>query len=322
MRFFSNISSRNEIGFHPLKLTNLLVTPSKCIESTNWANQIPSTATARPSRRQRIIFAAVAADQSTGATSASTSRPQVVLTREAGKNGKIIKMLESRGIRCLEMPLIETAKGPDTDRLPEALQHSEDYDWVCITSPEAASVFIKGWKEAGKPEVRIAVVGEGTGEIFVAAGEVALLPQFTPTVANAEHFGPELPFIPGGTKRILYPASNKASSLLQQGLLARGFQVQRLNTYDTLPVTSLAPEQLRVASTAQVVAVASPSAVRAWVGFVGEEIAARMPVACIGSTSAKAAESLGLKKIFYPDEPGLETFASTIEEALTSVSKA
>lgn len=35
--------------------------------------------------------------------------------------------------------------------------------------------------------------------------------------ANAEHFGPELPFIEGGSKRVLYPASNKASTELQVG---------------------------------------------------------------------------------------------------------
>jgi uroporphyrinogen-III synthase len=320
MRVPSNISAHNEIAFHLFKPINLLKRHQLCTISVIKINRIPPVATAHQSRRQSVTLAAIAADQSTGATSASTSGPQVLLTREVGKNGKIQNILESRGIHCLEMPLIETAKGPDTDRLPEVLQHSQDYDWVCITSPEAASVFIKGWKDAGKPEVRIAVVGEGTGKIFVASGEAALLPQFTPTVANAEHFGPELPFIPGGTNNVLYPSSNKASSVLQEGLVARGFQVTRLNTYDTLPVTTLEPEQLAVATTAQVVAVASPSAVRAWVGFVGEETAARMPVACIGSTSARAAEKLGLKKVFYPDEPGLETFASTIEEALASVS--
>lgn len=35
--------------------------------------------------------------------------------------------------------------------------------------------------------------------------------------ANAEHFGPELPFVEGGSKRVLYPASNKASTELQVG---------------------------------------------------------------------------------------------------------
>lgn len=33
--------------------------------------------------------------------------------------------------------------------------------------------------------------------------------------ANAEHFGPELPFVEGGGKRVLYPSSNKASTELQ-----------------------------------------------------------------------------------------------------------
>lgn len=30
-----------------------------------------------------------------------------------------------------------------------------DYDWVALTSPEAASVFLEGWAAAGKPEVGV-----------------------------------------------------------------------------------------------------------------------------------------------------------------------
>lgn len=41
------------------------------------------------------------------------SSPEVVLTREQGKNGKLRKELEKRGISCLELPLIETDSGPD-----------------------------------------------------------------------------------------------------------------------------------------------------------------------------------------------------------------
>jgi uroporphyrinogen-III synthase len=61
---------------------------------------------------------------------------------------------------------------------------------------------------------------------------------------------------------VLYPASNKASSVLQQGLLARGFNVVRLNTYDTLPVKDIQPATLEAAKRTAVVAVASPSAVK------------------------------------------------------------
>ena len=38
------------------------------------------------------------------------------------------------------------------------------FDWVCITSPESASVFLAAWRGAGRPAgLRIAVVGDGTG---------------------------------------------------------------------------------------------------------------------------------------------------------------
>ncbi len=245
-----------------------------------------------------------------------------------------VQVLEGRGISCLELPMVETTAGPDRDKLPQvccpaalcvllccsscavrephllpfstmkklppALQvlaeRSADFDWVCITSPEAASVFLEGWHAAGRPAVRLAVVGEGTGKVFeAAAADGAPQPQFVPSVvsaqctlsgwavarylagpaagvlacvclqargsalaqgkrpcscsscvqmptaasappmqaglqkhtqtspippnplrqANAEHFGPELPFVEGGSKRVLYPASNKASTELQ-----------------------------------------------------------------------------------------------------------
>lgn len=38
----------------------------------------------------------------------------------------------------------------------------------------------------------------------------------------------------GGTGRVLYPASCKASTELQDGLAASGFTVTRLDTYDTV----------------------------------------------------------------------------------------
>ena len=115
------------------------------------------------------------------------------------------------------------------------------------------------------------------------------------TQANAEHFAPELPCLEGGSGRLLYPASCKASSELQEGLTARGFvvrtllawqvngvlrlqslaetglpasvccarrQVVRLNTYDTRAVETLPAELLEQAKQAAVVTVASPSAVK------------------------------------------------------------
>jgi hypothetical protein len=49
--------------------------------------------------------------------------------------------------------------------------------------------------------------------------------------ANAEHFGPELPFVEGGSRRVLYPASNKASTELQVGALQVGGLAGLLGKY-------------------------------------------------------------------------------------------
>eukprot|EP00951_Prasinocladus_malaysianus_P015848 scaffold122410_cov54-Prasinocladus_malaysianus.AAC.1 len=63
------------------------------------------------------------------------------------------------------------------DKLPILLRE-EKFDWVVLTSPEAASVFVEGWESAGRPAIRLAVVGKGTGVALQGTGlEVAFVPQ-------------------------------------------------------------------------------------------------------------------------------------------------
>ena len=38
---------------------------------------------------------------------------QVVVTREAGKNGKLKQALQDCGLSVLELPMVETSTGPD-----------------------------------------------------------------------------------------------------------------------------------------------------------------------------------------------------------------
>lgn len=53
-----------------------------------------------------------------------------------------------------------------------------------------------------------------------------------------------------------------AQRALQSGLEKRGFEVLRLNTYDTVPVTQLDAAALEAAKQAAVVTVGSPSAIK------------------------------------------------------------
>eukprot|EP00879_Flechtneria_rotunda_P013147 GHRR01013732.1.p1 GENE.GHRR01013732.1~~GHRR01013732.1.p1 ORF type:complete len:217 (+),score=73.66 GHRR01013732.1:737-1387(+) len=209
--------------------------------------QAPRVSRAFTSSKPRVLRVCCAADQ-----------PTVAVTREQGKNGKLVKALSKHDIRCIELPLIEHAAGPDRDQLPGLLQ-AGGFDWVAVTSPEAASVFIEGWKAARSPQVRVAVVGGGTGEALAVAGIEA---SYTASKALGKVMGSELPHLEGGTDTVLYPASVKASTDLQDSLTAAGFRVKRINTYNTVGVTNVEEQLLQQAKEADIITFGSPSAVK------------------------------------------------------------
>uniref|UniRef100_A0A1J3HF42 Uroporphyrinogen-III synthase n=1 Tax=Noccaea caerulescens TaxID=107243 RepID=A0A1J3HF42_NOCCA len=259
---------------------------------------------------------------STSLPSSSTSNliPQVVVTRERGKNKQIIKALEKHGISSLELPLIQHSRGPDFDRLASVLT-DKSFDWIIITSPEAGSVFLEAWKAASSPKVKVGVVGGGTARVFEEAMQSAkglLQVAFTPSKATGKVLASELPENVGKRSSVLYPASLKASNEIEEGLSRRGFEVLRLNTYTTVPVQSVDAMLLQQALSAPVLSVASPSAVRAWLNLIQNAEQWSNYVACIGETTASAARRLGLKNVYHPDQPGLEGWVESIREALAA----
>ncbi|CAN6296232.1 unnamed protein product [Urochloa humidicola] len=254
--------------------------------------------------------------------------PDVVVTRERGKNAKLIAALEKHNIQSLELPLIKHVDGPDTDRLPDVLRNDK-FDWIIITSPEAAAVFLKGWKAAGSPKVRVAVVGAGTARVFDEVSQLNHQPlefAFSPSKAMGKVLASELPRGSESTCKVLYPASVKASCEIQEGLSDRGFYVTRLNTYTTtlnlrtnfvpVRVEEVEPLTLKLAISAPVVAVASPSALKAWLKLISKVNNWDNSIACIGETTGSAAKKLGLKSVYYPTTPGLEGWVESILEAL------
>lgn len=68
-------------------------------------------------RRLSDLTAASTASSATAPVAASGSAtartPRVVVTRESGKNGKLMAALAEHGVDCIELPLIEHAPGPD-----------------------------------------------------------------------------------------------------------------------------------------------------------------------------------------------------------------
>jgi uroporphyrinogen-III synthase len=233
--------------------------------------------------------------------------------------------LKAKGARCVELPLVEAVPGEDAATLPDVLKR-ERWDWVCVTSPEAAKVFLEAYANAGRPDgVRVAVVGAGTGKVLAKAEPTtfALEKQFIPSKATAATMVDELPCDQGSL--ILYPASKKAATTLQDGLEARGATVVRLNTYSTERVERLDPDDIAAAVCADVVTFGSPSAVRAWVELCGDALYERLAAdaralhpayVCIGETSAEACANCELPDVFYPEFPGIDGWVETVCLAL------
>lgn len=267
--------------------------------------------------------------------STATSSPFVIaLTREEGKNDKLRKALlsnerigqlsESSGlpVDIHELPCIEHADAPDTDKLSPTLA-STQFDYVAITSPEAAKVMATAWIDAGRPKLgMVAAVGCATQESLKGFGiDVA----FVPSKATAATLVKELPPSDAATEEgrattLLYPASAKAQNTLQNGLEERGFTVERLNTYDTVPA-SWNDDQISLAQSATVACFASPSAVKAWLKNTAELDTPRALASCIGETSAKACRSNEWEEenIFYPEKPGVDGWALAVADALESL---
>lgn len=251
----------------------------------------------------------------------------IAMTREEGKNGKLQKQLTEQLekanlldlVDIVELPCIAHADGPDLDKLGETLTN-QAWDYVAITSPEAARVLATAWDAeafVAHPQPQVAVVGKATEAALSKAG---IPVAFCPSKATAKVLVQELP-LTGESTSLLYPASAKAAQTLQKGLSERGFAVTRLDTYDTVTATWTA-EQKSVAANTKIVCVASPSSLNGWLANTDANGKPTFLAACIGETSAKACRDNGFdeEQIFYPEKPGIPGWVGAIQEALESIS--
>ena len=249
---------------------------------------------------------------------AATSKPTVVaMTREEGKNEKLLKTIQKNSdldnqLELLELPCIEHASGPDYDKLGSILA-SKRWDYVAITSPEAAKVMASAWDVVRENPIPVAAVGKATEKTLEKYG---IPVAFVPSKATAKTLAAELELMGEGTT-LLYPASAKAQDTLENGLKARGFDVTRLNTYDTV-TSNWSDEQKEAAKRVNVACFASPSSIKGW--LKNTENNDGVLAACIGETSARACRECGWKEnqIFYPESPGIEGWVEAIQKARES----
>ncbi|MGI9022052.1 MAG: uroporphyrinogen-III C-methyltransferase [Acidimicrobiales bacterium] len=217
---------------------------------------------------------------------------KVVVTRAATQASGLVDALRRSGAEVVHLPTIEIVDPADGgEALARAAGRVRDFDWVTFTSVNAVGRFFARLGDArALADTKVAAVGAATAAALAARGVVAdLVPDRALAEALVEAF-PEASWCPAG--RVLAPQAAAARPTLVAGLRDKGWLVDVVEAYRTVPV-ALAAESIGAAAGADAVAFTSASTVDHYVEAVG---AGSVPpvVACIGPVTAEAAKGHGL----------------------------
>lgn len=221
---------------------------------------------------------------------------RIAVTRAADRAGPLAEALRAAGAEVVEVPLTRI-EPLDPAPLDAAVAALDGFGWVLLTSVNGVAAYGAALRRAGRepraPGPRVAVVGSATA---AAAREAGLPPTVVPERFHAEGLLDALAErddVRG--VRVLYPAAAGARDVLPAGLAALGAEVVVIPAYRTVPdPAGQAALRLRLAAGGlDLVTVAAPSAVDALLEALPAELAARLPVACIGPVTARAARMAG-----------------------------
>ncbi|MFC4554435.1 uroporphyrinogen-III synthase [Georgenia faecalis] len=204
----------------------------------------------------------------------------------------VVAAVRAAGGEALPVALVRTVPAPGLDDALDALVRGE-HAWLALTSPRALAVLAGGAAARGIAlgalTARVAAVGPGTAAALRGAGaRVDLVPAGRSSAADLLAAWPVPP-----AGRVLVPRSALAGPTLVDGLRARGWEVDDVVAYTTVPAPADpgAAAELR-AGRVDVVLLTSGSTAAALLERYGPPGAV---VVAIGEPTARAARGLGLR---------------------------
>lgn len=246
----------------------------------------------------------------------------VLVTQGKSKSGQMRRLLEERGARVIEIPLIEI-QPLDSPQLQKAVGEINDYDWIAFTSANGVRVFAEKaslagrWPPAPAPDgPRLAVVGPGTEAALqqtgVQADLVAGQHQAEGLLEDLQKQHPE----GFDGVRILLPLAALARPLLAEELRNKGAQVELVPLYDTLPALSnrAALQRLLKEAPPDLITLASSSAARNLVDLSGDMgLVSCINCVAIGPVTAETARQIGLRVVLVAETSSIPGMIEAIE---------
>jgi uroporphyrinogen-III synthase len=226
---------------------------------------------------------------------------RVMVTRALDHSSELVDLLEGRGASVSVVPLIRLGPPPDEAALQAAIDAADDFSWIVFASQSGVESFARRRKRALGVNPHIAAVGPATSE------SVAMLlgrpPHIVPARFVAEAIADAL--IDGASpgSSVLVIQAQDARPVLVQRLRSARFDVTAVAAYST--VAQAPPDLERSIAGADVITLASASAVRSLVEALGRDAAdtkltGRL-LACIGPVTETEARRLGLHVELTPE---------------------
>jgi uroporphyrinogen III methyltransferase/synthase len=218
---------------------------------------------------------------------------RVVVTRAREQASELRARLEMLGAEVIELPSIAIA--PLEFELPDLGR----YSWLVFTSANGVEAFFEravvgsGLDARALASVSVAAIGPGTADALARHGIRAdLVPERFVAEALVESFPP--PSAEGA--RVLLARAETARDVLPEGLGRKGYEVDVLPVYRTVPATPDPDHVDRVrAGDVDAITFTSSSTVANFCDLIGSRIEPQPRVVSIGPVTSETARTRGMQ---------------------------
>ncbi len=223
---------------------------------------------------------------------------KIAITRARVQAGGLAHRLVDLGAEVVLLPAIRIEPLIDSDEVKRTVKKIDDYEIICLTSPNGVDLLFGALKDAGFDArslhgVTVAAIGPGTADALSHHGVTA---DIVPEKAIAESLADELETKKLSGSRVLIARAAEARNVLPKRLEASGADVDEIALYETV-AESISSSQLSELADTDYLTFTSSSTVRSLHSAVGspDKLPDSLRLVSIGPITSSTADQLGFK---------------------------